>query len=134
MQFSSKEDIEAPIEQVFAVLTEFESYERSAIRRGVEVDRVNDIAPPRAGITWTACFSMRGKQRNVQIELATFDPPQAMTFEADSQGLEGVLELELVGPWALGQVGLLVLLWVLVPVGPWVLVPVGPWELAPVDQ
>lgn len=96
MKFASKEDIEAPIEQVFAVLAEFEAYERSAIRRGAEVRRINDISPPRAGITWAASFNMRGKRRDVELELVDYDPPQAMRFEADSQGLDGVLDLELV--------------------------------------
>ncbi len=95
MQFSSKEDIEAPIADVFAMLAEFEAYERSALRRGIEVQRVNEDAPQAAGLAWDAAFTMRGKHREVHVVLSAYDPPNAMRFEADSQGLNGVLTVDL---------------------------------------
>jgi hypothetical protein len=95
MKFSSKEDIEAPIGEVFAMLSDFEAYERSAIRRGIEVQRLNETAPGTPEVAWDAKFILRGKQRNVKLNLADFEPPNAMRFEAISQGLEGTFTLDL---------------------------------------
>lgn len=95
MQFSSKEDIEAPIADVFAMLAEFEAYERSALRRGIEVQRVDENAPQAAGLAWDAAFTMRGKQRQVHLVLAAYDPPNGMRFESESQGLDGIVTVEL---------------------------------------
>ncbi len=95
MQFSSKEDIEAPIDEVFSMLSEFEAYERSAIRRGIEVQRVDDSAPIGVGMAWKAHFTLRGKPRDMQLNLTDYDPPNLMKFEADSNGLDGSLVVEL---------------------------------------
>ena len=95
MQFSTKEDIEAPIDEVFAMLSDFEGYERSAIRRGIEVQRERDMHPPGRGMAWTARFSLRGKPRDLTLQLAQYDRPTAMRLEADSQGLDGTLTLDL---------------------------------------
>jgi len=95
MQFSSKEDIEAPISDVFAMLAEFEAYERSAIRRGIEVQRVDTTAPNKVGLAWDARFVMRGKKRDMRLNLVEYDPPNTMRITALSQGLEGEMILEL---------------------------------------
>ena len=96
MQFSSKEDIEAPIDDVFAMVSEFETYERSAIRRGIEVQRLKETAANDIGLTWDVQFTLRGKPRDVRLELTGYDPPISMRIEADSQGLDGTLTVELV--------------------------------------
>lgn len=96
MQFSSKEDIEAPIEAVFAAVSDFDLFERSSIRRGIEVQRVDDGAPVAPGMAWDAKFDMRGKQRELHLTLTRYDPPEAMEFDSDSAGLNGVMTVELV--------------------------------------
>jgi len=95
MKFTSKEDIEAPIEQVFSMLSEFETFERSAIRRGVEVIRTDTNPSPAVGFAWNAKFELRGKLRDLNINLVTYDHPTAMCFESDSQGLDGVVTVDL---------------------------------------
>jgi len=95
MQFSSKEDVEVPISDVFAMLSEFESYERSAIRRGIEVRRLDESAPKAVGLAWDARFVLRGKPRDIRLDLTGYEPPNFMKIEAESQGLDGRLTLEL---------------------------------------
>ncbi len=96
MQFSSKEDIEAGIEQVFDMLSEFEGFERSAIRRGIEVQRKEAMGTPQVGMGWHAKFILRGKPRELDLTLTQYDRPNAMRFEAQSQGLDGSMALDLV--------------------------------------
>ena len=68
MKFSTREDVEAPIATVFGMLSEFEVYERSAIRRGADVNRVGDHDVPHEGQTWNAGFRLRGKDREARID------------------------------------------------------------------
>lgn len=96
MKFSTKEDIEAPIEAVFDMLCDFESFERSAMRRGAEVQRTDDLTKPGNGMTWQAAFEMRGKKREIEIEMVTFDRPNELVLESTSPGLIGQMSFELV--------------------------------------
>ncbi len=95
MQFSSKEDIEAPIAEVFELVSEFESFERSALRRGVEVQRVDASMPKGAGLAWDTVFMVRGKPREMHLELVEYTPPTMMRFESHSKGVEGKVVIEL---------------------------------------
>lgn len=96
MQFASKEDIEAPIGDVFTMLSEFESFERSAIRRGIEVQRQDPDKAPGVGMRWHARFVLRGKPRELDLELVQYDRPNTMRFEAASPGIDGQMTLDLV--------------------------------------
>lgn len=96
MQFSTKEDIEAPIAAVFDMLSEFESFERQAIRRGIEVQRKEAGDAARVGMGWHAKFMLRGKPRELDLVLAQYDRANAMRFEAVSASLDGQMALDLV--------------------------------------
>lgn len=96
MKFSTKEDIEAPIDAVFKMLCDFETYERAAMRRGAEVQRTDTRTSPGAGMGWRGTFNLRGKRREVDIEMITFDSPNEMAFECSSQGLLTLVSTEVV--------------------------------------
>jgi hypothetical protein len=96
MRFSTKEDIEATLSETFMVLSEFEAYERAALRRGIDVRRARDVQPMGVGMEWEATFSLRGSTRDITLSLVEYDPPHGFRFESDSQGLEGELKLELI--------------------------------------
>ena len=96
MKFSTKEDIEAPIEAVFGMLCDFESFERSAMRRGAEVQRADRMTAPGVGMMWDAAFDMRGKRRELKLEMITFDAPNEMVLESRSVGLTGLMGFELI--------------------------------------
>lgn len=96
MKFSTKEDIDAPIDAVFDMLCEFDQFERAAMRRGAEVQRVDQLAEPGAGMQWEAAFDMRGKRRALQVEMDRFDRPTEMKLNTRSQGLTGDMSFDLV--------------------------------------
>mmetsp|Transcript_27558 Transcript_27558/g.51069 ORF Transcript_27558/g.51069 Transcript_27558/m.51069 type:complete len:156 (-) Transcript_27558:1173-1640(-) len=95
MKFSSREDIDAPIDQVFAALCDFEGFERQAMRRGAEVQRLDAMAEPGVGMCWKVAFTMRGRKRNLNLEMVRFDVPNEMVFSAKSPGMDGVFSVEL---------------------------------------
>jgi hypothetical protein len=96
MKFSTNEDIEVPIDDVFEMLCDFETFERAAMRRGAEVQRVDKLSKPGVGMLWDAAFDLRGKKREVQVETITFDRPDEIVLESRSQGLLGLMSIELV--------------------------------------
>jgi carbon monoxide dehydrogenase subunit G len=96
MKFSSKEDIEAPIEQVFAQVSDFAALERAALRRGAEVQRTDKLRKPEVGMSWSASFVARGRQRQLEIRMTEYEPPNAMRFHSVAQGLETDMKVELV--------------------------------------
>ncbi|MBZ8117363.1 SRPBCC family protein [Roseovarius sp. LXJ103] len=95
MNFSAREDIEAPIEFVFSQVSDFEQLERRALRRGAEVERSDDLTEPGPGMGWRTSFSLRGKRRKMKIEMVTYDPPNIMRFHTNSPNvtIDTIVEL-----------------------------------------
>lgn len=96
MQFTAKEDVAAPIEFVFAQLSDFQSFERSALRRGAEVQRVDNKVDVGVGMKWDAAFKLRGRQREMQLELTEYDPPTGMVLSSRSPNMGGHMAVDLV--------------------------------------
>ncbi|PID35557.1 MAG: hypothetical protein CR993_09460 [Rhodobacterales bacterium] len=96
MKLVAREDIEAPIDAVFRQLSDFDGFERAALRRGAEVQRTDSLTQPGAGMGWRASFDFRGKERLGEIEMTAYDRPNAMVFQAKGMGVDLELEMELV--------------------------------------
>lgn len=96
MIFSTKEDIEAPIDQVFRMVTDFEALEKQALRRGAEVRRTDKLSSKGVGMCWQAGFRFRGKMREVSIELTEFDVPNRLVAKSAAGGLKADVVLDLV--------------------------------------
>ena len=96
MKFGTREDIEAPIEFVFEQMTDFKAIERAAMRRGAEVQRVDKLTQKGTGMMWDAAFELRGKTREIKLELTEYDPPNGLVMASRSAGLGGKMTAELV--------------------------------------
>jgi hypothetical protein len=96
MKMNAREDVEAPIEFVYQQITDFQAFERRAMRRGAEVLRVDDLKADGPGMGWDITFMLRGKQREVQLELARLDPPNGLTMASRSPSMGGELVVDLV--------------------------------------
>ncbi|MFN4155820.1 MAG: SRPBCC family protein [Paracoccaceae bacterium] len=96
MHLSSRTDIEAPIDFVYAALSDFEGWERAAMRRGAEVSRTDKLRAPGPGMGWHVVFRFRGKERMVDIRLTGLDPEAKLAFTGKGRLIEGDMSIELV--------------------------------------
>ena len=95
MIFTTHEDIEAPIEYVFAQVSDFAEIERAILKRGAEVQRKVDQTPPGVGMAWEIAFDLRDKRREIEMTLVAYDPFDSMCFDVVSPSMDGGLVLEL---------------------------------------
>ena len=96
MKFSTRQDIEAPAAYVFEQVSDFDSLERQAMRRGIEVRRKNPQQPRGRGAAWIVRAPFRGKLRDVDACISEFDSPNVLVASAKSGGLNMTLNIELV--------------------------------------
>lgn len=96
MQFKGSEDIEAPVESVFADITDFARFERSAMRRGAEVQRTDKLMEPGVGMSWRARFKLRGRMRELDLQLTECDPPNGISVVVQATTMEAVFRVDLV--------------------------------------
>jgi len=96
MIFETKEDINAPIEKVFPQIADFAGFERSALRRGADVKRLDTLREPGPGMKWDLKFKLRGKRRDFGLEMAQYDPPNGMRFHTTTTGVDGVMHVDLI--------------------------------------
>ena len=80
MNFTTHKDIDAPIAFVFERVSNFDSYERQALRRGAEVARV-DSGVVRVGSAWDVAFTFRGKDRKLRATVAEITAPERMAVD-----------------------------------------------------
>jgi len=95
MKFSTREDIEAPIGHVFASMSDFDGFERQALRRGAEVTRLDTLGKPGLGSEWQLRFPFRGKNRDVEARITRYDAPNGYHVDTHSGGLDGRVSLDL---------------------------------------
>lgn len=80
MKIASRHDIEAPPDFVFQTLTDFDSWERSAMRRGADVERTDRLTVVGVGLAWIVRFRFRGRDRKLAVKLAGIDIPSRLSF------------------------------------------------------
>jgi uncharacterized protein YndB with AHSA1/START domain len=96
MKFSTKQDIEAPAAFVFAALTDFEGWERAAMRRGADVARTDKMRQAGAGMSWHVAFQFRGRQRKMDLRLLNMIPNSKLEFAALSAAIDAATKVEIV--------------------------------------
>ena len=97
MKFSTREDIEAPAEYVFAQVTDFASFERKALRHGAQVTRSDqDQGAPKAGSEWKIAFKFRGRSRTLEAKLTEITSPVGYQVAGIADGMTIRTGIELV--------------------------------------
>ncbi|MDR5652220.1 SRPBCC family protein [Ruixingdingia sedimenti] len=92
MKLTTREDIEAPIAEVYAALSDHDAFEHAALRRGAEVARTADGA----AAEWDLAFRFRGKRRRLSLRQTEARAPDRLAFAVAGQQFEGDVEVDLV--------------------------------------
>lgn len=96
MILEQKQDIDAPAEFVFAKLSDFDGITRQALRRGIQVKRLDSLPEPGPGMSWQTKFEMRGRPREMQIMLRRFEAPNLMRAQSEMPGMDSEVTFELI--------------------------------------
>lgn len=96
MIFVTTEDIQAPVEMVYRSVSDFDNFERSALRRGLEVRPMDQNALAGAVRGWNVGFQYRGKKRESEARLVDVVPEQGFSIKGNSSGIHGDMTVDLV--------------------------------------
>jgi hypothetical protein len=96
MKLSGRTDIGAPMAFVFDALSDFENWERAALRRGADVMRTDGLRGVCIGMSWLVRFAWRGREREIQIKLVQWDGPARLALAGDGPSIEGGANIELI--------------------------------------
>nr|WP_325253668.1 SRPBCC family protein [Amylibacter sp.] len=94
MQFSSVQDVNAPLDFVFQQLSDFDSYESYAMRIGADVKRTDQLTQKGAGLKWSIDGDFRGKRRKFDIQLTEYRPDNLLKFLVVASGIEATASME----------------------------------------
>lgn len=95
MKFSTREDIDRPIDEVYAQASDFAMFEKLAAKRGVSVRGDAPIATLSAGQKWTTGFEYRGRTRSVDAEVVSSDAGQGYAVSFEGEGIVGLAVIDL---------------------------------------
>ena len=95
MKLSTREDIDAPLEEAFVAVSDFDYLERQILRRGIQVVRTDTLEAPDVGMAWRADVTMRSQVYDVRCKLADWTPPGMAMLTAESGALSCELEVNL---------------------------------------
>ncbi|MEO0357776.1 MAG: SRPBCC family protein [Pseudomonadota bacterium] len=96
MKFSTREDVNAPADVVFAEATDFDGFERMIRRYGSKVTRMDDQNSKGAGMMWDVGFKFRGRNRHARATVTEFTTPDSMGVSTEVGGMDSLLSVEVI--------------------------------------
>ena len=96
MQFTGKEDIEKPIDEVFDAVTDYEAFEKQVMRRGHEITRLDAQSSGGVGMSWKMRIPVRGTLRELTATVSRYDRPDHVALDLRIGGLDAVVNVELI--------------------------------------
>ena len=94
MKLTAKTDLEVPAAAVFAGLVDHPSWEREAIRNGVEIERPPGSPVTGVGAEWRVRGHFRGKSRKVLVRIEELTQDQKLVLGIDGPSVDGNCRLE----------------------------------------
>ncbi len=89
MKFSAQEVINLPVEDVFALLSQVETYEAASSGRQITVRRKPGNPTSGRGAAWTIGLAVQDVARDVDVEIDEADPPNHLLLGLSSGDFAG---------------------------------------------
>ncbi|KGJ02143.1 hypothetical protein [Paracoccus sphaerophysae] len=96
MKFSLRQDTDLSAEELFAAISDFARIERMLVRRGADVRRLDPAQEPGAGMAWEIGFDMRGKRRDMRMDVTQFDRPEKIVILGEGESLGLTVEMTVI--------------------------------------
>lgn len=96
MKFSTRQDTDLSAEALFAAISDFPTMERVLLRRGVQVQRLDQHPQPAIGNAWRLGFDWRGRARDVRIAVSDLSLPESLGFSGASDHFKLLTRLTVV--------------------------------------
>lgn len=96
MNFTSKQDINAPTAHVFAQLSDFDFFESYAMRLGAQVERMDVFTQPQPGMCWSIKGHFRGKDRDMELTLDSYYPPDTLSYLCVTNSLNAMIDFDII--------------------------------------
>ncbi|WP_284165312.1 SRPBCC family protein [Frigidibacter sp. SD6-1] len=96
MRLTSKTDIDATPEALFAAMTDLDWIEGLARRGGVRLERLSGAGPMGRGSSWQAVFRLRGKDRTVVSRIEAHEPPRRLLLSGETVSFSFLVEPTLI--------------------------------------
>jgi uncharacterized protein YndB with AHSA1/START domain len=96
MNFTSKQDIDAPTEHVFRQLSDFDFFESYAMRLGAQVERMDLFTQPQPGMCWNIKGHYRGKDRDLELTLDSYYPPDTLSYLCATKNLNANIGFDII--------------------------------------
>jgi hypothetical protein len=94
MKLTVKADLEAPVEFLHASLCDTATWEREAIRRGIEIERPADMALSGVGAGWKIGLTFRGRVRKVLLRIDGIVQDQSIDYFFEGEAFVGTSQIE----------------------------------------
>ncbi|SOC10890.1 hypothetical protein [Rhodobacter maris] len=94
MKFSNRVDVALAPDHLFSHLTDVAAIEQVARRKGVTMRRLDSLREIGAGMSWEVGFMLRGKPREMIVDLARFEPARCTEYAGTSSSFQLTLLLE----------------------------------------
>lgn len=96
MKFSARQDLDVPVEALFDRLTDADFIQRSALHRGVRLERKGAGPVIAQGDGWASDVTFRGKKRRIEAEMTEVARPEGLTIAARVGGIEAMTVLDFI--------------------------------------
>ncbi len=95
MQFSAREEIPAPLSDVWAAVSDAEHFEQLILRKGIEVERCEGAGALHVGMSWKVRFASHGADRVLDAQIVRYAHGESLELDMHASGIDGIFQVRL---------------------------------------